>query len=97
MRKPRRTAEEMYPLVEQYLKGSQTAEAFCAEHGISRSQLCYWRHKYGKKAAASEGAAFVEIGGPALRGQAQAAYPSGVRLRLFVPVSSSFLATLVKP
>ena len=101
MRKPKGTAEEMYPLVEQYLKGSQTAEAFCAEHGISRSQLSYWRHKYGKKAAASEGAAFVEIGAPALRGQAQAqaevVYPSGVRLRFFVPVSSSFLATLVKP
>ncbi len=99
MRKPKGTAEEIYPLVEQYLKGSQTAEAFCAEHGISRSQLCYWRHKYGKKAAASEGAASVETGAPALRGQAQAevVYPSGVRLRFFVPVSFSFLATLVKP
>ncbi len=96
MRKPRRTAEEMFPLVAQYLAGSQTAEAFCAEHGISRSQLSYWRHKYGKKAAASEGAAFVEIGAPALRGQAQTVYPGGVRLRFFVPVSSSFLATLVK-
>ncbi len=62
MRKPNGTAEEMDPLVEQYLKGSQTAEAFCAEHGICRSQLSYWRHKYGKKAAASEGAAFVELG-----------------------------------
>ena len=41
----------------------------------------------------------MEIGGPALRGQAQAevVYPSGVRLRFFVPVSSSFLATLAKP
>ncbi len=97
MRKPRRTAEEMFPLVAQYLAGSQTAEAFCAEHGICRSQLSYWRHKYGKKAAASEGAVFVEIGAHALRGQAQAAYPSGVRLRFFVPVSSSFLATLAKP
>ncbi len=62
MRKTRRTAEEMIPLVAQYLAGSQTAEAFCAEHAISRSQLSYWRHKYGKKAAASEGAAFVELG-----------------------------------
>ncbi len=97
MRKPNGTAEEMDPLVEQYLKGSQTAESFCAEHGICRSQLSYWRHKYGKKAAASEGAAFLEIGAPALRGQEQADYPSGVRLRFFVPVSSSFLATLVKP
>ena len=97
MRKPRRTAEEMFPLVGQYLAGSQTAEAFCAEHGICRSQLSYWRHKYSKKAAASEGAAFVEIGAPALRGQEQAEYPSGVRLRFFVPVSSSFLSTLVKP
>ncbi len=99
MRKPRRTAEEMFPLVEQYLKGSQTAEAFCAEHGISRSQLCYWRHKNGKKAAASKGAAFVEIGASAPREQVQmeVAFPSGVRLRFFVPVSSSFLATLVKP
>ncbi len=39
MRKPRRTAEEMFPPLAQYLAGSQTAEAFCAEYGISRSQL----------------------------------------------------------
>ncbi len=98
MRKPRRTAEEMFPLVAQYLAGSQTAEAFCAEHGICHSQLSYWRHKYGKKAAASEGAAFLEIGAATPREQLQmeVGYPGGGRLRFFVPVSSSFLATLVK-
>jgi hypothetical protein len=35
MRRPYRNSEEMYPLVESYLAGRQTREAFCAERGLS--------------------------------------------------------------
>ncbi len=53
MRQPRRTAEEMFPLMEQYEESSQTAAAFCAERGISYGQLFYWRRKYRLEAAAA--------------------------------------------
>ena len=54
MGKLRRTAEEMYPLVEQYDERTQSAAAFCAERGISYGQLLYWRQKYHREAAAAE-------------------------------------------
>ena len=38
----RRTAEEMFPLVQRYDRRTQTAPAFCAEHGISYAQLLHW-------------------------------------------------------
>lgn len=41
MRKPRRTAEEVFPLAEQYVKERKIVEAFCAEHDICRSQLLH--------------------------------------------------------
>ena len=31
----------MYPLLELYEKRTQTAAAFCAEHGLSQAQLVY--------------------------------------------------------
>ena len=69
MGQPRRTADEMYPLVEQYEERAQTAVAFCAEHGISYAQLLYWRQKYRRDAA--DGGSFVEIGRPAAGDAAQ--------------------------
>ncbi len=41
MVQPKRTAEEMFPLVERYNERTQSAAAlaFCAEHGISYRQL----------------------------------------------------------
>ena len=97
MRKSRRTAEEMFPLVEQYLQSGQTRKAFCAAHGISASQLHYWQGKYPRKGAVSQGAAFLEISAPAAgeRAVMEVVYPGEVRLRLFVPASATFLRSLL--
>ena len=86
----------MYPLLELYEKRTQTAAAFCAEHGLSQAQLGYWLRKYRAEAAGVDGAAFVEITPPLSVGQAQVevTYPSGVRVRLFAPVSASYLVEL---
>ena len=98
MGKPRRTAEQMFPLVEQYEERSQSAAAFCAERGLSYAQLLYWRQKYRREVASADSGSFVEIGGPAAdeAAQVELLYPGGMRVRFFAPVSASYLAQLVR-
>ncbi len=59
MVQPKRTAEEMFPLVEQYNERTQSAAAFCAKHGISYGQLNYWRRKVRQETAAEDSRGFV--------------------------------------
>ncbi len=77
MVQPKRTAEEMFPLVEQYTERTRSAAAFCAEHGISYGQLNFWRRKYRQETAAEDSRGFVEIGSAVPREAAQVkiAYP----------------------
>ena len=95
MHKPRRTAEEMFPLVEYYLQGRQSLQAFCVEHAISASQFYYWRRKYRQK---PQGEGFIEVGLPAAgeRAVMEIVYPGGVRLRLFAPISRAWLTALLR-
>ena len=48
------------------------------------------------ESAGGDGAAIVEITPPAsaVQAQVEVTYPSGIRMRLFGPVSASYLATL---
>lgn len=46
MARRRRTAAEMFPLIEQYLGRSITQKSFCAEHDLSLGVLTYWLAKY---------------------------------------------------
>ena len=61
------------------------------------SRLNYWQAKYSRKGAVSQGAAFLEISAPAAdeRAVMEVVYPGGVRLRLFVPASATFLRSLL--
>ena len=97
MTQARRTAHEMFPLVEHYLQGHQTQKAFCREHGISTSMLNYWLAKYRKEAAPKPGP-FIEIlpGAPQEQALLEVVYSHGVRLRLFAPVAPSYLAPLLQ-
>ena len=97
MSQTRRTAQEMFPLIERYLQGTMTQKAFCVEHDISLPQLTYWRAKY-RREAAHKPEAFIEIRPeqPQERAVMEVVYPHGVRLRLFVPVAPSYLAPLLQ-
>ena len=96
MRTRRRTAGEMFPLVEQYTAGSLSAEAFCAEHGITLSQLYYWRSKYHARDDASS---FVEVGPAAAGAQPwmEGGYPHGVQLRVYAAIPTAALRSLLRP
>ena len=97
MSKTRRTAQEMFPLIERYFQGNMTQKAFCTEQGISLPQLNYWRAKY-RRAAAQKPQAFIEIrpDEPQERALTEVVYPHGVRLRLFALVEPSYLEPLLQ-
>ena len=99
MTQAKRTTQQMYPLVERYLEGHKTQKAFCAEHGISTSILCYWLAKY-RQEATEEPGAFIEItpsAAPEDQALLELVYPNGVRLRLFAPVQAAYLVSLLDP
>ena len=63
MTQSRKTAREMFPLVEIYLEGHKTQKDFCREHGLSVSMLNYWLAKY-RREPPDKPEAFMEITPP---------------------------------
>ncbi len=96
MTQTRRTAQQMYPLVESYLEAHTTQKAFCQEHRISVPVLNYWLAKYRREAPQKQDA-FIEIL-PQAAQQAllEVVYPNGVHLRLFTPVERAYLEPLLR-
>ncbi len=90
MVQPKRTAEEMFPLAERYNERTQSAAAFCAEHGISYGQLNYWRRKYRQETPAEDSQGFVEVGNTAPAARVEIAYPHE-RMALFTSSQTPYL------
>jgi len=89
-------AEGMFPLVETYLSSPATQKEFSTEHGISLCVLNYWIAKYRRERA--ESGAFVEIvpaAEAADRPLLEISYPTGVRLRVFSPLTPAYLDHLL--
>jgi len=90
------SAEEMFPLVEAYLGSSATQKEFSTEHGMSLHVLNYWIAKYRRERA--ESGAFVEIVPTTEavdRPLLEISYPTGVRLRVFSPLTPAYLDHLL--
>ena len=88
----KKSAQEMFPLVEAFLSSPATQKEFSAEHGISLSVLNYWVGKYRRVRA--ESGSFLEIvpnAEPTERPLLEISYPSGVRLRIFSPLTPASL------
>lgn len=95
MARTMRKADEMFPLVEEYLGGEQTKKVFCAEHGVSVPVFSYWMRRY-RDEKTDRSAAFVEIVPPASEASVvEISYPSGVRVRFFSAVTPGYLAELI--
>lgn len=96
MTKARRTADEMFPLVEAYVGSELTQRDFSAEHKISVYVLNYWLAKYRRNSA--EPGAFLEIqpvAAAAERPLLEVCYPTGVKLRIFSPLKAAYLDHLL--
>lgn len=96
MSQPRRNATEMYPLIETYLTSGQSQKAFCSNHDLSEAVLNYWLSKY-RRERNNASDVFVEVS-PELVDAVfmELAYPNGVKLRFFAPVSPAYLSELLR-
>ncbi len=92
----KRTAHQMYPIVESYLVSDQTQDTFCTEAGISVAVLNYWLKKY-RTEQGEPPPSFVQIaptssGAPCL----EISYPGGIRLRFDRVVPAAYLRELLR-
>lgn len=90
----RKTASEMFPLMELWEEGSDSREVFCGLHHISLSAFAYWRGRYldSKKEKHS---GFVEIQ-PEWSSSLEGTYPNGVKIRLPQDTSLADLRVLIE-
>lgn len=95
----RRSAETMFPLIEQYLRRSSSQAEFCQRHRLSKSILAYWLGRY-RSAHRAPGEGFVELSAPPTGACSphtlEVVYPNGVKLRLNGEVSPDYLRTLIQ-
>ncbi len=96
MKRTQRKPEEMFPVIEAYLKSGTTQKSFCAEYGIAISIFGYWLRRYRHERAASGGFIEVAPAGATDRPLVEVTYPSGVRLRIFSPVEPGYLERLLE-
>ena len=92
----RRTPEEMYPLVEQWLESGERQLTFCDSHNLTVSTFSYWVRKYRRQNNVSEaGSSFVplSIQSPVGR-EIEIIYPNGVKVRVGLEVGSVFILEL---
>jgi len=90
-----RRKEEMYPLIEAYLAGEESERTFCEVHGLTRSTFAYWRAKYRR----DQQTGFIEVRpevAPTEKAHVEVLYRSGTRVRLFTPVTPSYVMGLVE-
>jgi hypothetical protein len=87
----KRTAAEMYPLVESYLASDLTQEHYCQQEGFSIAVLNYWLKKYRNEHG---GPSFIEIE-PTPAGCIELTYPNGIRLSFDRLVPAAYLRELV--
>lgn len=92
----RRSAREMFPLVEQWLESSERQIDFCQRHGLKVAVLGYWLKKYrtaNDPEQASCGFVPVKVR-PAPEQPIEISYPNGVTIRAGGGVSAKFLREL---
>jgi len=97
MTRPPRTPEEMFPLIDAYLSGRLTQQAFCLEQDLPISVFRYWLRKY--RSTSNEPGSFLEItpdsSSHSERPLLEVCYPHGVRLRIFTPLRPADLDRLL--
>jgi hypothetical protein len=95
--------DQMYSLIEEWMREGGVQKIFCNKHGISVLKFQYWhkRYKEEKSAVACSQPSFMEIDMPAPQkkehcgGQAEVILPNGIRILLHHEVSAHFLKALV--
>lgn len=78
----RRREEEMFPLVVEYLEGSESQQSFCAARSVPLSVFSYWLRKYRSSERRAAEPGFVSVGLRGLSPEAvEVEFPGGQKLR----------------
>jgi|SRR5690242_15460773 len=99
----KRSAAEMFALIEKRKASNMRVDAFCKEQGIARSAYYYWQKRYKTAGAASTNTQdFIPVqisSHPGISGLpsafAELILPGGTMIRLLQPVSSVFIQSLL--
>ena len=94
----RRSAKDMYQIVESYLTYEGTKASFCSDHGIKAHTLDYWRRKLnaGLKGESSHRFIALEVDSSGVNMEIELCYPNGNRLIMPQGTSLRVLQALVK-
>ena len=70
---------------------------FCEQHAITVKQYYYWQRRY-RQHLRPPSDAFIEVTPPALGSRAwmEVAYPDGRCVRMFTPLPSSYVVSLLR-
>ena len=95
--KTRWNAERMFPLLKDHLAVGGDRVRFCEEHAISEFQYRYWLRRY-RQHQEPPSDDFIEITPAALGSRAwmEVAYPDGRCVRMFTPLPSSYVVSLLR-
>lgn len=94
----RRSAQEMFPLVEQWLETRENQKDFCSFHRLPQAVFSYWLKKYREQdanLASSEENKFAAL---SIRPDSSIGllveFPNGVKIRLSGSIAPSYLREL---
>lgn len=93
----RKEAEEMYPIVEEYLEGNEPVDAICRRYSLSTSMFYYWHRKYNRAHKLSSESKFVSLDFSASGSfRYELELPNGVKLRSVQIFSPSYISELIR-
>ncbi len=94
----RKTSEEMYPLIGEYLRGTISLGKLCATNKLSKGQFYYWYRKYQSEKAPTNKRKFVRLSAPnnTQRYSLEITIPSGITIRSDDPISIDYLKSLLE-
>ena len=88
-----RTREEMYPLVEKWLGGTEPQSEFRDRHSLSKPVFSYWLKKYRSEAGEEEPQGFVALTVRPAVGL-EVVFPNGVVVRIAGDTGAGFIREL---
>jgi len=95
----RRSAEEMFPLIEQYLSRPEKQDDFCRAHDLPKAVFAYWLRRY-RSSQAKEEEGFVELLSSSDTSSSfpglEVEYPNGVKIRIHRDISLDDLQSLIE-
>jgi hypothetical protein len=95
-----RTAEEMFPVVEDWLESGLTQKEYSSQHQLAKHILPYWvgRYRTTHPSSAEKNSSFIRLSTPSAPSvdDMEVVLPTGVVIRFSSTIPIAYLAQLLK-